>query len=50
MAVVNVPTPTAGEACLDLGVLAGGVVVDDQMDVQLDRHHSMWRGKARNSW
>ncbi len=27
-----------GEPRLDLGVLVGGVVVDDEMDIQLGRH------------
>ena len=35
---VNVPTRTAGEPSLDLGMLVGGVVVDDEMDVELGRH------------
>ena len=35
---VNVPTRTAGEPGLDLGMLVGGVVVDDEMDVELGRH------------
>ena len=35
---VNVPTRTAGEPSSDLGMLVGGVVVDDEMDVELGRH------------
>ena len=35
---VSVPTRTAGEPCSDLGMLVGGVVVDDEMDVELGRH------------
>ena len=35
---VNVPTRTAGEPGSDLGMLVGGVVVDNEMDVELDRH------------
>lgn len=35
---VNVPTRTAGEPRSDLGMLVGGVVVDDEMDVELGRH------------
>ena len=35
---VNVPTRTAGEPSLDLGMLVRGVVVDDEMDVELGRH------------
>ena len=35
---VNVPTRTAGEPSLDVGMLVGGVVVDDEMDVELGRH------------
>ena len=35
---VNVPTPTACEPSSDLGMLVGGVVVDDEMDVELGRH------------
>ena len=38
---VNVPTRTAGEPSLDLGMLVGGVVVDDEMDVELGRHISL---------
>ncbi len=37
---VNVPTRTAGEPGPDLGMLVGGVVVDDEMDVELRRHIS----------
>jgi hypothetical protein len=32
---VNVPTRTACEPSSDLGMLVGGVVVDDEMDVEL---------------
>ena len=35
---VNVPTRAASEPSSDLGVLVGSVVVDDEMDVELDRH------------
>jgi hypothetical protein len=35
---VNVPTRTAGEPSLDLGMLVRGVVVDDEMDVELGWH------------
>ena len=35
---VNVPTPTACEPSSDLGMLVVGVVVDDEMDVELGRH------------
>jgi hypothetical protein len=35
---VNVPTRTAGEPSSDLGMLVGGVVVDDEMDVELGWH------------
>ena len=35
---VNVPARTAGEPGSDLGMLVGGVVVDDEMDVELSRH------------
>ena len=35
---VNVPTRAAGEPSSDFGMLVGGVVVDDEMDVELDRH------------
>ena len=35
---VNVPTRTACEPSSDLGMLMGGVVVDDEMDVELARH------------
>ena len=35
---VNVPTRTACEPSSDLGMLVGGVVVDDEMDVELGRH------------
>jgi hypothetical protein len=35
---VNVTTRTAGEPSLDLGMLVGSVVVDDEMDVELGRH------------
>lgn len=35
---VNVPTRPAGEPGPDLGMLVGGVVVDDEMDVRLVRH------------
>ena len=35
---VNVPTRTAGEPSSDLWMLVGGVVVDDEMDVELGRH------------
>src|SRR5207237_7253013 len=34
---VNVPTRTASEPSSDLGVLVGGVVIDDEMDVELGR-------------
>ncbi len=37
---VNVPTRTAGEPGPDFGMLVSGVVVDDEMDVQLGRHVS----------
>jgi hypothetical protein len=35
-----------------LNVLVGGVVVDDEMDVELSRHIGLdvARKKARNSW
>ena len=35
---VNMPTRTAGEPSSDLWMLVGGVVVDDEMDVQPIRH------------
>jgi hypothetical protein len=35
---VNMPTRTAREPRSDLGMLVGGVVVDDEMDIQLGRH------------
>jgi hypothetical protein len=35
---VNVPTRTSCEPSSDLGMLVGGVVVDDEMDVELGRH------------
>ena len=35
---VKVPARTAGEPSSDLGMLVGGVVVDDEMDVELGRH------------
>jgi hypothetical protein len=35
---VNVPTRTAGEPGLDLGMLVGDVVVDDEMDAELGRY------------
>ena len=35
---VNVPTRPAGEPSSDLGMLVAGVVVDDEMDVELVRH------------
>ena len=35
---VNVPTRTAGEPGSDLGMLVSGVVVDDEMDVELGWH------------
>jgi hypothetical protein len=35
---MNVPVRTAGELNSDLGMLVGGVVVDDEMDVELGRH------------
>ena len=35
---VNVPARTACEPSSDLGMLVGGVVVDDEMDVELGRH------------
>jgi hypothetical protein len=35
---VNVPTRTACEPSSDLGMLVGGVVVDDEMDVELGWH------------
>ncbi len=47
---VNVPTRASGEPGPNLGMLVGGVVIDDEMDVQLGRHlASLWRRKARNS-
>ena len=47
---VNVPTRTAGEPSLDLGMLVGGVVVDDEMDVELGRYIGLdVTQKARNS-
>ena len=35
---VNVPTRTSCEPSSDLGMLVGGVVVDDEMDIELGRH------------
>ena len=35
---MNVPTRAAGEPSSDFGMLVGGVVVDDEMDVELGRH------------
>lgn len=35
---MDVPTRTAGEPSSDLWMLMGGVVVDDEMDVELVRH------------
>ena len=35
---VNVPTRTTCEPGSDLGMLVGGVVVDDEMDIELGRH------------
>ena len=35
---MDVPTRTACEPSSDLGMLAGGVVVDDEMDVELGWH------------
>src|SRR6266850_357426 len=35
---VNVPTRTACKPSSDLGMLVGGVVVDNEMDVELGRH------------
>ena len=47
---VNVPARMAGEPSSDLVVLVGGVVVNDEADVELRRHwRQLWRRKARNS-
>jgi hypothetical protein len=35
---MNVPTRTACEPSSDLGMLVGGVVVDDEMDIELGWH------------
>jgi len=35
---VNVPARMAGEPSFDLGVLVSGVVVDDEVDVELGRN------------
>ena len=35
---MNVPTRAAGEPSSDLGMLVSGVVVDDEMNIELGRH------------
>ena len=48
---VKVPTRTTCEPGFDLGMLMGGIVVDDEMDVEFRWHIGLvCRKKARNSW
>jgi len=44
---VNVPARMAGEPSSDLVVLAGGVVVNDEVDVELGRHIGVNCGAGR---
>lgn len=47
---VNMPSWPRGDPCLHFGVLVGGVIIDDHVNVQLLRNRSIDLSEERKEW